>query len=198
MDIKLPRSPIESTQNVLPDSFEKDSFKTNPMDILLTTTEKVQFLQSGIDQFFRIMFPHLDSKDVLLQTNDHEKFMAHHPEADTYQYPKEQRIFVFYPEGILQGSHPGDSFLVGIDSSCQRVKLRAYPSMYDYFGVHFRHPLYGTRDSRWLVGCTPANDGAANIVFALPLNLMSTFRPRPIPVISPNERARILEQLIAD
>lgn len=172
---------------------EQDKPEMNPKDISLKTTERLQFLQEGIRRFYKLMFPLPDSSEIMLQANNYQKFMSNHPNAHAYQYPTE-RIFVFFPECLLWGKRPGYSFAVGRDLQGNYVKIRAFDSMYYFAGMHFRHPLYGTRNSRWLVGTAPADDDAVNLVFAFPLDIKPSSTLRYSPQLTLDERLELLER----
>lgn len=192
------QSSTETKQDLLLESTKDDALEVDPKDVILKTTARLQFLQEGIRQLYKLMFPLLDSSEVMLQSNNYHKFMARCPQANAYHYPTEERIFVFFPEGVLWGKYPGCLFVIGTDLSGNKIKLRAFESMYYYAGMHFRHPLFGTRGSRWLVGATPAKDGAVNIVFAFPLDITPMSRTRPVPNLTPEERMEFLERIIKE
>ena len=173
---------------------EQDKPEMNPKDIPLKMTDRFQVLQEGIRKYYKLMCPLPSSSEVMLQTNNYKSFMSRHPKADAYHYPTEERIFVFFPECLLWGKHPGCSFIVGRDLKGDYLKMRVFNTMHYFAGMHFRHPLFGVRKSRWLVGVTPAKDGAVNLVFAFPLDVSPSSTLRSIPGLSLDERLEILER----
>lgn len=61
-------------------------------------------------------------------------------------------------------------FITGYDRYRRNTLLRFYPKK-NYVGFNFADEEYGVQASSWLVRCERANDGAMNLVFALPLDI---------------------------
>ena len=88
------------------------------------------------------------------------------------KYPSTEDAFVFSPEAVLLGKGRSPAlFIIGRDDYHQKILLRYYPKPY-WIGLRFTNSTFGRMHSRWLVKCERAKDGAMDLVFALPLDIV--------------------------
>lgn len=99
-------------------------------------------------------------------------YLANTPSCEQARYPESEDAFVFFPERVMLGREKRfPLFITGQDRYRRKTLLRFYPKKY-YVGLSFTDEEYGVQASSWLVRCERANDGAMNLVFALPLDIV--------------------------
>ena len=102
-------------------------------------------------------------------------YLSSTPPEQRHKYPATEDIFVFYPEAILLGKGKfAPLFIIGQDSCHQKILLRYYPKQH-WFGLCFNDKIFGRQHSQWLVRCERAKDGAMDVVFSLPLDIVPNY-----------------------
>jgi len=99
-------------------------------------------------------------------------YLANTPSCEQAGYPETEGPFVFFPERVMLGREKRfPLFIAGYDRYRRKTLLRFYPKKY-YVGLNFADEEYGVQGSSWLVRCERAKDGAMDLVFALPLDIV--------------------------
>lgn len=99
-------------------------------------------------------------------------YLANEPSCEQARYPESEDAFVFFPERVMLGREKRfPLFITGQDRYRRKTLLRFYPKKY-YVGLSFTDEEYGVQGSSWLVRCEHAKDGAMDLVFALPLDIV--------------------------
>ena len=87
----------------------------------------------------------------------------------SYSYPSGSGCDYFTPEHLVYGKGVAAClFVLGRTASGERIKLRWYDRD-SYVGSTFKRSAHAYKDTLWLVGYTTANDGAVDLVAAIPL-----------------------------
>lgn len=127
--------------------------------------------RDGIRKFFQYFNPS-NSGSRLLPAGYYWRFLKTQPDAARYQYPVTEGFFLFRPAFILQGNgHYGARFIAGTDENGRKTLLRYYPRAH-YTGFSFTNERFGLEGSLWLVRAERSNDGAMDVVFGLPLDIV--------------------------
>ena len=135
----------------------------------LTNREKLS--RRGMRHFLNFFEPN-DSAEQLRSDRFYRDFLTFVPDAREYTYPVNEEFFVFYPAEIFYGSTRSRArFIIGTDDGGKKTLLRFYPKSY-YTGMFLTNKIFGLVDSRWLVRAERANDGAMDIIFSFPLNII--------------------------
>ena len=129
--------------------------------------QQLQLLKAGVKAFFEMMYP--NSKVPLVIEQGYYKDC---PYTDKYQYPAETGVYILRPTDILygKGRYPA-IFILGAGVDDEHLKFRFYPKSY-FAGINPKNEKFWLRGSVWLVGCEQANDGAMDMIFAFPLDVV--------------------------
>ena len=92
----------------------------------------------------------------------------------SYAYPSGSGCDYFTPEHLVYGKGVAAAlFVLGRNASGDKVKLRWYDKD-SYVGATFKWSAHAYKGAFWLVGYTLAQDGAVDLVAALPLSQEET------------------------
>ena len=76
---------------------------------------------------------------------------------------------MIYLEHLVYGKPSSPpTFVLGRTENQERIKLRWYPKK-EFLGIWPRNERFAKRDSKWLMGYLPAQDGAVDLVAAIPM-----------------------------
>lgn len=127
--------------------------------------------RDGIAKFFQHFKPS-NSEALPLSMDYYNRFLRIHPGAHEYEYPETEDFFLFRPELILQGKGRNAArFIIGTDDGGRKTLLRYYPKVY-YTGLSFMNERFGLAGSLWMVRAERAKDGAMDVIFGLPLDIV--------------------------
>lgn len=99
-------------------------------------------------------------------------YLANTPSCEQARYPETEDPFVFFPERVMLGREKRfPLFITGHDRYRRKTLLRFYPKN-NYVGLNFADEEYGVQGSCWMVRCERSKDGAMDLVFALPLDIV--------------------------
>jgi hypothetical protein len=102
-------------------------------------------------------------------------YLSSTPPGQRHKYPSTEDTFIFCPHAILLGKGRfAPLFIIGQDSCHQKILLRYYPKQH-WFGLRFNSKIFGRQHSQWLVRCERAKDGAMDVVFSLPLDIVPKY-----------------------
>lgn len=128
-------------------------------------------LQQALRDYFSYYKPE-SPNSVPLTQGLYADYLSSTPPEQRHKYPATEDTFVFYPEAILLGKGRfAPLFIIGQDSYHQEILLRYYPKQH-WFGLRFNNKIFGRQHSQWLVRCERAKDGAMDVVFSLPLDIV--------------------------
>lgn len=134
-------------------------------------TNRENLSRSGMRRFLNYFEPN-DSTEQLRSDRFYRDFLTFVPDAREYTYPVNEEFFVFCPAEIFYGSTRSRArFIIGTDEGGKKTLLRFYPKSY-YTGMFLTNKIFGLVDSRWLVRAERANDGAMDIIFSFPLDII--------------------------
>ena len=134
-------------------------------------TNRENLSRSGMRRFLNYFEPN-DSTEQLRSDRFYRDFLTFVSNAREYTYPVNEEFFIFYPAEIFYGSTRSKArFIIGTDDDGKKTLLRFYPKSY-YTGMFLTNKIFGLVDSRWLVRAERANDGAMDIIFSFPLNII--------------------------
>ena len=86
-----------------------------------------------------------------------------------FAYPSECGCEIICLEYLVYGKGMAPPvFLLGYTENQERIKLRWYPKK-DFLGIWPKDKRFAKQDSKWLMGYLPAQDGAVDLVAAIPL-----------------------------
>ena len=128
-------------------------------------------LQQSFFDYFAYYKPESPNSAPLTQ-GLYTDYLSSTPPEQRHKYPATEDTFVFLPESIFLGKGKyAPLFIVGRDSYHQKILLRFYPKQH-WFGLRFNDKIFGQQHSQWLVRCERAKDGAMDVVFSLPLDIV--------------------------
>ena len=131
-------------------------------------------LQQALRDYFSYYKPE-SPNSVPLAQGLYADYLSSTPPEQRHKYPTTEDTFVFYPEAILLGKGKyAPLFIIGHDSCHQKLLLRFYPKQH-WFGLRFNDKIFGRQHSQWLVRCERAKDGAMDVVFSLPLDIVPNY-----------------------
>ena len=107
-----------------------------------------------------------------LEQGLYRDYLASTPTCDQCRYPETEDSFIFFPDRVMLGREKRfPLFITGYDRYHRKTLLRFYPKKH-YVGLNIADEEYGVQGSCWLVRCECAKDGAMDMVFALPLDIV--------------------------
>jgi len=98
----------------------------------------------------------------------YKRFKESLPFGVKYDYPPEDGYMVLNPHALVWGKSRHVLFVIGTDGNENHIKLRYYPKD-TFVGVSPLNKDHAYVGSSWIMGYKRANDGAMDIVLALPL-----------------------------
>lgn len=127
-----------------------------------------------------------------IETGDYRQYTDNLAEGCKYEYPSENGWCLMRPVAVLYGSaRTPVQFVLGTTTDGRDIKLRIYHK--DYFaGLSLTNETYGLRSSTWLVAWERANDGAMDLIMALPMDLQPRYN---IPWNQTNDYTRFMANL---
>lgn len=139
---------------------------TTPESAAPHMTQVVRYAQEGIKGYFASL-PATEAPP--LPRLGYKRYMRRHPEATRYPYPDTQDYFDFIPTTILYGNaKPMVHFWIGQATDGSVYKIRIYDK-YDFVGISPLNEQYSRQEMLWYIRVRPAVDGAADLIFALPI-----------------------------
>ena len=131
-------------------------------------------LQQSIFDYFAYYKSALPGSSPLPQ-GLYADYLSSTPPGQRHKYPSTEDTFIFCPHAILLGKGRfAPLFIIGQDSYHQEILLRYYPKQH-WFGLRFSDQTFGRQHSQWLVRCERAKDGAMDVVFSLPLDIVPNY-----------------------
>lgn len=131
-------------------------------------------LQQSICDYFAYYKSALPGSSHLPQ-GLYSDYLSSTPPGQRHKYPSTEDTFIFCPHAILLGkSRFAPLFIIGQDSYHQEILLRYYPKQH-WLGLRFSDQTFGRQHSQWLVRCERAKDGAMDVVFSLPLDIVPKY-----------------------
>lgn len=131
-------------------------------------------LQQSICDYFAYYKSALPGSSHLPQ-GLYSDYLSSTPPGQRHKYPSTEDTFIFCPHAILLGkSRFAPLFIIGQDSYHQEILLRYYPKQH-WLGLRFSDQTFGWQHSQWLVRCERAKDGAMDVVFSLPLDIVPKY-----------------------
>ena len=128
-------------------------------------------LQQGLSNYYAYYKSALPGSSHLPQ-GLYSDYLSSTPPGQRHKYPSTEDTFIFCPHAILLGKGRfAPLFIIGQDSCHQKILLRYYPKQH-WLGLRFTDKTFGKQHSQWLVRCERAKDGAMDVVFALPLDIV--------------------------
>lgn len=127
-----------------------------------------------------------------IETGDYQQYISNLAEGCQYEYPSDEGCCLVRPVAVLHGSaRTPVQFVLGTTTDGRNIKLRIYHK--DYFaGLSLTNETYGLRGSVWLVAWEQANDGAMDLIMALPMDLKPRYN---IPWNQTNDFTRFMADL---
>lgn len=148
----------------------KEQLGAGRKNALERKNQQLQGLKTGVTAFFGMM-----RSNCKVPLAVEQGMYKDCPHADKYHYPAVAGVYILRPTDILygKGRYPA-IFILGEGDDGTLMKYRFYPKSY-FTGVSPKNEQFWLRSSAWLVGCEQANDGAMDMIFAFPLDVV--FRP---------------------
>lgn len=128
-------------------------------------------------------------------------YLSSTPPGQRHKYPSTEDSFVFWPHAILLGKGRfAPLFIIGQDSYHQEILLRYYPKQH-WIGLRFNDKVFGRQHSQWLVRCERAKDGAMDVVFALPLDIVPNYGDTssvsaPVSSVTPDDVDTLIQEAV--
>ena len=149
----------------------EDKLRTQDTNAGKTREKRDIARQQAICDYYAYYNSACSGNDPLPQGRYRDYFSGVDP-ALRPKYPTTEDAFVFSPSAILMGKGRTPAlFIIGQDAYHQQILLRFYAKQY-WLGLRFTDPTFGRQQSRWLVKCERARDGAMDVVVALPLDIV--------------------------
>ena len=136
-----------------------------------TLKQREILVRRGISKYLACFMP-TNPRSAALPLGIFHQFLAEDFDSKEYTYPETEDFFLFHPTHVFRGSTRSSArFFIGTNEFGKKTLLRFYPKNY-YAGIFLFSERFGRIGSRWLVRAERAADGAMDVVFSLPLDVI--------------------------